>query len=185
MRQICAATVSSANDNYGRFPALKGYEWDSDGYMNEPSATPWYQSPTASPMGVVLAPYLGISPVNTVDVSPSQIPAIFKCPAAAANTVNSWINQYPNYRYNGYAAGRRAASAVSISNAMLFIDAAWGGGAAAGWPLSAFSHQDPSGINVAYGDGHAAFMSYNDYNLLDPNVNGDYQSALFLNGWFQ
>ncbi len=180
IRQICAATIMCGNDSSGKFPDLKGYEWDSDGLMNAPSATPWYQAPTAPPMGVVLAPYLGFAPVNTVDVSPAAIPAIFKCPAAATNAVEPWINQYPNYRYNGYAAGRRASAAVSLANAMLFIDAVWGG-----WPLSAFSHQGAAGVNVGYADGHVAFMPYSDYVAADPNVNGDYQSPLYLNGWFQ
>jgi len=183
LRQITAATLLSANDNNGMYPALVVFSFDSAGWIAPISATNSPNSPTPSPWGVALAPYLGFAPVNSAQVSsPAQIPAIFKCPAAAKNAAenqaNSWINTFPSYRYNSYAAGRTAAATVTLSRAMLWIDAVW-----PGWPQNTFAHQNPGGINAAYLDGHVAFMTFSDYNKLNPNT--DYQDDLYLLGWFK
>ena len=183
LRQITAATLLNANDNNGMFPALQVFDFDSAGWIAPVSATNSPGSPTPSPWGVALAPYLGFPPVNSAKVSsPDQIPAIFKCPAAAKNAAenlaNSWINTFPSYRYNSYAAGRSAAAAVSLSRSMLWIDAVW-----PGWPQNTFAHQNPAGINVAYLDGHVAFMPYSAYKEVNPNT--DYQDDLYQLGWFK
>ena len=182
LRQITAATLLSANDNNGMYPALEVNPFDPNCRIERDFDNRSSFSPASIHWGVALAPYLGFEPVNLVQTSPEQIPAIFKCPAAARNGAENlaapWISTMPSYRYNGYAAGRTAASALTVSRAMLWIDAVW-----PDWPKGTFAHQNPAGINVAYLDGHVAFMPYSDYTNV--NRSYDYQDDLYQLGWFK
>lgn len=181
LRQILLATQNWANDNGGIFPALVNHPWDEKGHIADLSTQP-LSAPTLLPFGIALAPYLGFASVDTSQGRDSaQIPAVFRCPAAARNPVQRqdypWIGAWPTYRYNSYAASRTPAAAMNLAKAMLFIDAVW-----PGWSDDALSHQSPVGINAGYADGHIAFLPAARYRELNPTT--DYQGALFRNGWF-
>jgi prepilin-type processing-associated H-X9-DG protein len=114
--------------------------------------------------------------MNTLWIDPSRMPAPLRCPAARKNTRQSWINQCAAYRYNAYAIGRSSAS----SRAMLFQDTCW-----PDWNALDFSHQKPSGLNIAYADGHVAFMNLASYLQINPDSNKEYQNQFFMQGWLE
>lgn len=179
LRQICIAARACAGDNGGKFPALKIFYWDSNGFLADKATAGWSTSPEPPSIGEVLGPYLGSGSVNTMDVDPSEIPDVFKCPAAQRNTAYAWINKYANYRYNGYAAGRHG-PAFNASEAMLFMDTNW-----PDWPRDGFSHQSPAGVHAVYADGHAAFIDLDTYLQDNPSANGEYQHSFFMRGWIE
>jgi len=181
LRQMIMATQSWANDNNGMFPALVNHPWDEKGHIDDLSTFP-LSTPPLLPFGIALAPYLGFDPVDTSQaMDTARIPEVFRCPAASRNRAQMenfpWINAWPTYRYNSYAAARIPASAKNLSKAMLFIDAVW-----PGWSDDALSHQSPAGINAGYADGHVAFLPAPRYREL--NSTTDYQGTLYRNGWF-
>lgn len=179
LRQLCAAARIHANENDGKYPCMKVFYWDSDGYLADTSTPDWYRSPTSPSIGEVLGPFLGTGAVKTLDVPPETIPPILRCPAAQKNRSMSWINKYAAYRYNGYAADR-IAPGFGAARAMLFMDTAW-----PDWKPEQFSHQNSVGINVAYADGHVEQMPYRDYMEINPHANGEYQGKFFTQGWIE
>lgn len=181
LRHVMMATLLAAQDNTGRFPAMKVFPWDSDGFLLDSTVPNWTQYPPAKSIGEVLLPYLSGGVGNSMNTDPSKIAPILKCPAAARNKPQAWINNYANYRYNGYATGR-VAPRDSATQAMLFTDVAW-----PDWPSIQFSHYPGTGalIHVAYADGHVTSMGYTDYVAIDPVASAEYQHNFFENGWIQ
>ncbi len=186
LRQLCIAAKACAVDKNGKYPAMKVFPWDTSGYMADATSGGQATGAAALSIGEVLGPYLGTGPVSTMGVPPTDVPAIFKCPAAVRNTAESWMWNYANYRYNGYAAGRFAPMNSAINStvdAVLFMDVGW-----PGWTKAQMSHQSPPGVNVAYADGHVAEMTYEDFVTNDA---GDTQSApvahvpFFMTGWIE
>jgi prepilin-type N-terminal cleavage/methylation domain-containing protein/prepilin-type processing-associated H-X9-DG protein len=181
LRQMAMAVQSWANDNNGRYPALVNHPWDEKGHIADLSTAPLSVVPL-SPIGIALATYLDFDPVDTSSGNnPDTIPKTLVCPSALRNPANKrdnpWLQEWPTYRYNSYAAGRPAAAAQNLSKAMLFIDAVW-----PGWSDACFSSHGTPGINAAYADGHVAFLPLAEYRRLNPTT--DYQGILFRNGWF-
>jgi prepilin-type processing-associated H-X9-DG protein len=61
---------------------------------------------------------------------------------------------------------------------MIFIDTCWND-----WPKADFSHQKPVGLNVAYADGHIAFMDHAAYIKLNPASSAEKNNRFFTQGW--
>jgi prepilin-type N-terminal cleavage/methylation domain-containing protein/prepilin-type processing-associated H-X9-DG protein len=181
LRQMVVATQSFAGDNNGKFPALVNHPWDEKGHIADLSTAPLSQVPLL-PFGIALAPYLGFEPVDTSTGNDAEdIPKVFICPGATRNKANTqenpWLGSWPTYRYNSYAAARPTAAAKNLTKAMLFIDAVW-----PGWSDACLSSHGAPGINIAYADGHIAFLPLDEYRRLNPAT--DYQGDLYRNGWF-
>lgn len=182
LRQLAAAAQLASADQDGRYPSLQNYTFDAAGHIEELSEYKVAGSPEPQDWGIALAPYLNLEAVDTVWVPPADIPKVMRSPLAAANPRirrdYPWVFECANYRYNSYAAERRAANAVNPARAMLFMNAAW-----PAWPDDAFPARSNPGLNAAFLDGHVRFLPLKEYRALSPGT--DYQNPLFLNGWFQ
>lgn len=173
LKSLSVAAVTASTDNLGKFPAMRVFPWDPDGYLAD-SGSGFFSEEKAPSIGEVLGPYLGFGPVPTMDIDPAEMPEVFQCPAATRNSDMEWINRYGAYRFNYYAIGRRPSS----SDAMLFTDTCWND-----WAKEDFSHQKPPGLNVAYADGHVAFMGHADYMEVNPAGSEEKNNRFFTQGW--
>jgi len=176
LRNLAVAAMSAKTDNDGRFPAFRVHHWDANGFLSSNATSEWGTPPIPESIGEVLGAQLGFQPVNTLWIEPSRMPAPLRCPAAFKNKAQAWINQCAAYRYNAYAIGRSSCS----PRALLFQDTCW-----PDWRAKDFSHQGPSGLNIAYADGHVAFLDLATYLQLNPNSNKEYQNQLFMQGWLE
>ena len=175
LKSLCVAAETASVDNSGKYPAMRVFPWDPDGYLAN-SGSGFYLEAKAPSIGEALGPYLGMNPESTMDIDPTQMPDVFQCAAAKRNVNKAWINRFGAYRYNYYAIWR----STSSSRAMLFIDACWND-----WPEEDFSHQKPIGLNVAYADGHVKFMNYASYSKLNPASSEEKYNRLFTQGWLE
>ena len=173
LRNLAVAAVTASVENNGKFPAMRVFPWEPDGYLAGPDSG-FYSEAKPLSIGEVLGPHLGFEPISTMDIDPERMPEVFQCPFAMRNTSKEWINRFGAYRYNYYAIGR----SPSPAGAMLFIDTCWND-----WPREDFSHQEPAGLNVAYADGHVAFMNYAEYMKVNPAASEEKNNWLFTQGW--
>lgn len=173
LKSLSVAATTASTDNNGKYPAMRVFPWDPDGYMADPGSG-FFSEEKALSIGEVLGPYLGTGPVSTMDIDPAKMPEVFQCSAATRNTSMAWINRFGAYRFNYYAIGRRP----SAGEAMLFIDTGWND-----WAKEDFSHQKPAGLNVAYADGHIAFMDYAAYMKVNPASSEEKNNRFFTKGW--
>lgn len=179
LRQIFLATQTAATDNGGKYVAFKVFPWDPNGQLNYKAGEGWGDQPEPRSIGEVLAPYLGFSPTNTMDVDPAMIPRVLCCPAAQKNKRNDWIKKYAQVRYNGYATGR-AFPPFGAARAMLLMDVCWGD-----WPEENWSHRSPAHVNVAYADGSIRAMSFSEFMRTNGESNSEYQKGFFMAGWVE
>ena len=173
LKNLTVAATTASVDQNGRYPAMRVFPWDPDGYLAD-TGSGFYSEVKAPSIGEVLAPHLGITPISTMDIDPEKLPGVFQCPAAKRNTKKAWINKFGAYRFNYYAIGRAASS----SRAMIFLDTCWND-----WPMEDFSHPKPLGLNVAYADGHVAFMDYSTYLQVNPAGSPEKNNRFFTQGW--
>jgi prepilin-type processing-associated H-X9-DG protein len=173
LKNLTVAAVTASVDNNGRFPAMRVFPWDPDGYLAGPDSGFYSESKPLS-IGEVLGPHLGFEPISTMDIDPALMPEVLQCPLAMRNTRKAWINRFGAYRYNYYAIGRSPAP----PGAMIFTDTCWND-----WPVEDFSHQEPAGLNVAYADGHVRFMTHADYMKVNPAGSEEKYNRFFTQGW--
>lgn len=176
LRNLAVAALSAKTDNAGKFPAFRVHHWDANGFLSSNATSEWGNPPTPASIGEVLGAQLGFEPISTLWIEPSRMPAPLRCPAALKNKAQGWINQCAAFRYNAYAIGRGGSSPL----ALLFQDTCW-----PDWRAKDFSHQGPSGLNIAYADGHVAFLDIATYLQLNPDSNKEYQNQLFMQGWLE
>ncbi len=164
LRQLVAAATLAAGDNNGRYPNMRGYDWEPAG------DSPWIND--------VLAPY--ISGGVTL---PGQVAEILRCPSAIKNSNQAWLSDpnFSSYKYNVYYAQDKMPQ-FGLSTAMLFHDATW-----QDWPAESYSHFPRGGgrVNVGYADGHVATLTYDQYQTLYHHLYDDIQSDLFQLGWIK
>jgi|GEM_PF-1183474 len=173
LKNLGVAAATASTDNNGKYPAMRVFPWDPDGYLADTDSG-FYSVVKPGSIGEVLGPYLGAEPVSTMDVDPALMPEIFQCFAATQNSSKRWINRFGAYRFNYYAIGR----APGAADAMIFIDTCWND-----WAKADFSHQNPTGLNVAYADGHVTFMDYAAYTRLNPASSAEKKNRFFTQGW--
>ena len=173
LKSLSVAAVTASVDNNGRYPAMRVFPWEPDGYLADRNSG-FYSEVKAPSIGEVLGPQLGIEPISTMDIDPALMPEVFQCAAAKGNVNKAWINRYGAYRFNYYAIGRPASS----SRAMIFFDTCWND-----WPKADFSHQKPVGLNVAYADGHIVFMDHAAYMKINPASSAEKNNRFFTQGW--
>jgi prepilin-type N-terminal cleavage/methylation domain-containing protein/prepilin-type processing-associated H-X9-DG protein len=174
LRNLATAALAAKTDHNGKFPAFRVHHWDANGFLSSNATFEWSNLPVPPSIGEVLGTSLGFEPMNTLWIAPSLMPQPLQCPAARKNSRQAWINQCAAYRYNAYAIGRTSAS----PRAMLFQDTCW-----PDWNAKDFSHQGPPGLNIAYADGHIAFMDLAAYLKVNPDSNKEYQNQFFMQGW--
>ena len=179
LRQVFLATQSAATDNGGKYIAFKVFPWDPNGTLNYKAGEGWGAQPEPESIGEVLAPYLNISPIKTMDIDPTKIPQVLRCPAAQKNKKNEWIKKYAQVRYNGYATGR-SFPPFGTSRAMLLMDVCWGD-----WPQESWSHRSPALVNVAYADGSIRSMPFEEFMSTNGESNAEYQRGFFMSGWVE
>lgn len=179
LRQVFLATQSAATDNGGKYIAFKVFPWDPNGTLNYKAGEGWGAQPEPGSIGEVLAPYLNISPIRTMDIDPAQIPQVLRCPAAQKNKKNEWIKRYAQIRYNGYATGR-SFPPFGTTRAMLLMDVCWGD-----WPQENWSHRSPALVNVAYADGSIRPMPFEEFMRTNGESNAEYQRGFFMSGWVE
>lgn len=175
LKNLCVAAATASVDNNGRYPAMRVFPWDPDGYLAN-TGSGFYSEVKARSIGEVLGPHLGIEPESTMDIDPALMPEVFQCPAATRNTNKAWINRFGAYRFNYYAIGRAASS----PRAMIFTDSCWND-----WPKADFSHPKPAGLNVAYADGHVTFMDHATYLKANPASSAEKYNRFFTQGWLE
>lgn len=179
LRQVFLATQSAATDHGGKYIAFKVFPWDPNGTLNYQAGEGWGAQPEPESIGEVLAPYLNISPIKTMDIDPAKIPQVLRCPAAQKNKKNEWIKKYAQVRYNGYATGR-SFPPFGTSRAMLLMDVCWGD-----WPQESWSHRSPALVNVAYADGSIRSMPFEEFMRTNGESNREYQRGFFMSGWVE
>lgn len=176
LRNLATAALSAKVDQNGKFPAFRVHHWDANGFLSSNATFEWGAPPAPPSIGEVLGTYLGFEPMNTLWIDRAIMPPSLQCPAALKNSRQAWINGCAAYRYNAYAIGRSSAS----PRAMLFQDTCW-----PDWNTKDFSHQGPPGLNIAYADGHVAFMDLASYLQINPDSNKEYQNQFFMQGWLE
>lgn len=174
LRNLATAALAAKTDHNGKFPAFRVHRWDAYGFLSSNATSEWESEPEPPSIGEALGTYLGFEPMNTLRIDRALMPPPLQCPAALKNSRQAWINGYAAYRYNAYAIGRTSAS----PKAMLFQDTCW-----PDWNAKDFSHQGPPGLNIAYADGHVAFMDLAAYLKVNPDSNKEYQNQFFMQGW--
>jgi prepilin-type N-terminal cleavage/methylation domain-containing protein/prepilin-type processing-associated H-X9-DG protein len=208
LRQLVLSAQIYANGNRNTFPNGQNYYWDypaavrwqSGGY-NFPRFAAQYTNPFPSFDKLVpdwifgddayvqflLKRELPIIKGDANAVGQSVNPA-WRCPEmVAGNTTETWmIDELKDttYRYNVfYAAGRKLATMRKSSNAMIFYD-----GSFPDWRMAQYPHypgkSELAKINVGYGDGHVASLTYRELLSKDWRegvIEGD--SALYKDGW--
>lgn len=208
LRQLVLSVQVYANNNRATFPNGQNYYWDypaavrwqSGGY-DYPRVEANYTNPFPSfdklvPDFVIgddayvqflLKRELPIIQGDSNAVGQVVNPA-WRCPEmVAGNTTETWMVDEPKdttYRYNVfYAAGRKLSAMRKSSEAMVFYD-----GSFPDWRISQYPHNpgkpNLAKINVGYGDGHVASLTYRELIAKDWRegvVEGD--SDLYKDGW--
>ncbi len=160
IRQVTVATMLAAQDNYGNYPPLHGFSWET--------GSVWIAD--------CLNPYLGA----IKGVSPAKV---IHCPAAQKNSKQVWLQdqQYPGYKYNvRYAQNKQPL--VTATNAMLYFDTTW-----PDWSQDVLAHSPGSGayLHVSYADGHVAVMNYKDYIAANTAGSDEWNGDFFKLGWLK
>jgi prepilin-type N-terminal cleavage/methylation domain-containing protein/prepilin-type processing-associated H-X9-DG protein len=171
IRQIAMATSVAAQDNKGRFPAMRSTYWDKpDTTVNGVRLTYPYlleQSTQAT-----LRPYFKTN---------GRYEEPFRCPTVDGRGPTtgkaSWFGpgiDQSQYRYN-FDGAANSRMALNPAKAVLFYEMLFDDWSAADWPHTAGG----ASMSVAYADGHVARMTYVDYQELIKT------SKFYTFGWTQ
>jgi prepilin-type processing-associated H-X9-DG protein len=160
LRQLAIAANLASQQNDGRFPTMRGYNWE-----------PPYDDPNAW-IAYKLNPYLG-------GVTGTDPVKVLRCPAAERNSREDWMKEskLAHYRFNiFYGQDQRPREA---SAAMLFFDTTY-----LDWTPEQFSHAPGGGasVNAVYADGHAVPLTYSQFKKLNPSSD-ESQNDFFELGW--
>ena len=171
LRQAVVATNAAAADGSGRYPRMRGYDWEPyDSYTSPGVEGPYPNQPPW--LADVLARYVGSSATNTVT-------KILRCPAALKNRAKTWLwdPNFSDYRYNVYYAQDKIPQ-YNSTEAVLFLDSTW-----PDWALGDLAHLGV--VNVAYADGHVGTLTYAQYKELSPNTSDESLNDFFQLGWIK
>jgi prepilin-type N-terminal cleavage/methylation domain-containing protein/prepilin-type processing-associated H-X9-DG protein len=183
VRQITLACIMYANENDERLPIGVTYNWEVGLYVKDPTGGTinFYQD--------VIGPQIANIP--------NHITHVFKCPAA--RTLPSLygsdlltLTNATDYRYNSYESchdpgpfnspatgtppGRRLSNVANPSAAVLLADVVF-----PNWPAGIFPHD---GINCGYVDGHAEWVSTQNYFAkVTPGGNDNLLAKFWTTGW--
>jgi prepilin-type N-terminal cleavage/methylation domain-containing protein/prepilin-type processing-associated H-X9-DG protein len=208
LRQLGLAAQMYATANRNTFPNGQNYWWDypaavrwQSGMYNFPRRAEDYTDPFPSFNKLVpdwvfgeyafvqflMERELPIVRANS-DGREEQVHPVWRCPEMyIGNTGEVWMVDHPKhttYRYNVfYAAGRKTTMMNKSAEAMLFYDGSW-----PDWRPNQYPHYpmkpDLPKMNVVYGDGHVASLTYRELiakDWRDGVTEGD--SKLYKDGW--
>jgi len=175
VKQITLACIMYAGDNDEHLPF--GIVPDADkAYVTVTAADPYVQDIIASQIANVVG----------------NITHVFKCtnpqnpngtgwltaPGACQYRYNCYSSSHDPNQYNvpskGTAPGRRLSNVANPAAAVLWTDMAW-----MTWDVSWLPH---SGINCGYVDGHAEWVSSQNFYLADP-AKKDMYGPFWTGGW--
>lgn len=171
IRQIATATALAAQDNKGRFPAMRSTYWDKpDTTVNGVRLTYPYLLEQATQ--VTLRNYIKTG--GRYDVP-------FRCPTVDGRGPTtgkaSWFGpgiDQSQYRYN-FDGAANALMPPNPGKAVMFYEMLFDDWPAADWPHTA----GEASMSVAYADGHVARMTYVDFQALIK------ASKFYTGGWIQ
>lgn len=171
IRQIAMATGLAAQDNKGRFPAMRSTYWDKpDSTVNGVRLTYPYLLEQSSQ--ITLRPYFKTN-------GKYEVP--FRCPTVENRGVTtgkaSWFGpgiDQSQYRYN-FDGAANSPMPPNPPRAVMFYEMLFDDWPAADWPHTA----GEASMSVAYADGHVMRMTYTDFQALIK------ASKFYTGGWSQ
>jgi prepilin-type N-terminal cleavage/methylation domain-containing protein len=171
LRQVTMATLLAANDNRGRFPAMRSFEWDQPGW-----------NVAGGPRYVYLREGLSRYIKNG-----NRYYEPFRCPTQEARGREGGRkgdflvqdnNGSPHYRYNAFMAANNPLP-NDPARAMLYFETIWSDWPARDWP----HRQSGFSISVSYADGHVTTMTEPAYRELVRGAATEGDSEFFQRGW--